>query len=52
VLKVFTIANNWRDSHAYPMRKFRYELTGQMRRQKLQGITVACLKRMASIRKI
>jgi hypothetical protein len=51
VLEVFKIANNWRDAHAYPMRRLRYELFGQMRRNGLDGITVARLKRMPSIRR-
>ena len=50
VLEIFRIANNWRDSHAYPMRKLRYELLGQMRKQRVQGLTAARLKRMQSIR--
>jgi hypothetical protein len=48
---VFKIANNWRDSHAFPMRKLRYELIGQMRRQQVSGQTAARLKRMPSIRR-
>jgi ppGpp synthetase/RelA/SpoT-type nucleotidyltranferase len=50
---VFRIAHNWRDSHAYPMRKVRYELIAQLRRQKLgvAGATGARLKRMPSIRR-
>jgi len=51
IREIFKIANNWRDSHAYPMRKLRFELLGQMKSQKLKGITVARLKRMASIRR-
>jgi hypothetical protein len=52
-LRIFAIANSWRDSHAYPMRRLRYELSGQLQRLKLRqsGITVARLKRMQSIRR-
>ncbi|MGY4413200.1 ppGpp synthetase/RelA/SpoT-type nucleotidyltransferase [Bradyrhizobium sp. LB7.1] len=51
--KVFRVAHNWRDSHAYPMRVVRQELIGQMQRQKLgvAGATGARLKRMPSIRR-
>lgn len=31
IRQVFRIANNWRDSHAYPMRKIRNELSRQIR---------------------
>ncbi len=31
IRQVFSIANNWRDSHAYPMRKIRNELSRQIR---------------------
>jgi hypothetical protein len=51
ILETFTIANNWRDSHALPMRRLRFELLGLMRRCGLEGITAARLKRMRSIRK-
>lgn len=51
IKEIFRIANNWRDSHAYPMRRLRSELSGQIRRLKGSGITVARLKRMHSIRK-
>jgi hypothetical protein len=49
---VFRVAHNWRDSHAYPMRKVRYELAGYVRKFKLGGgFPVARLKRMPSIRR-
>jgi Region found in RelA / SpoT proteins len=51
IREIFRIANNWRDSHAFPMRKLRYELIGQIRRQQVSGQTVARLKRMPSIRR-
>jgi hypothetical protein len=51
IREVFKIANSWRDSHAYPMRKLRYELIGKIRRaQIIGGQTAARLKRMLSIR--
>jgi hypothetical protein len=49
---VFSVANNWRDSHAYPMRKMRYELASQLRKHKFKASApVARLKRMPSIRR-
>jgi hypothetical protein len=53
IRQVFIIANNWRDSHAYPMRKIRNELSRQIRTlNKIVGrFTVARLKRMPSIRR-
>lgn len=48
---VFRIANNWRDTHALPMRKMRFELMGFIRSGKMKGFTAARLKRMRSIRK-
>lgn len=52
IRQVFRIANNWRDSHAYPMSRIRYELSGQIRRNKITGgFTMARLKRMPSIRR-
>lgn len=49
--EIFRIANNWRDSHAYPMRSLRHEIIARMRVLDVQGITAARLKRMRSIRK-
>jgi hypothetical protein len=51
VLEVFRIAHNWRDSHAYPMRRLRYELAGFLRRTGIPGYPPARLKSMASIRR-
>lgn len=51
IREFFRIANNWRDSHAFPMRRLRSALYGQMRKQKVEGNTVARLKRMPSIRR-
>jgi Region found in RelA / SpoT proteins len=52
IREIFAIANNWREAHAYPMRRFRFELFGQMRQLKQEApAPVARLKRMRSIRK-
>ena len=50
LLEVFCIANQWRDSHLYPMNRLRHEVIGKMRARNLPGITAARLKRMPSIR--
>jgi hypothetical protein len=50
-IESFRIAYNWRDSHAWPMRRLRDELKGKVRRVGGQGITAARTKRMVSIRK-
>jgi ppGpp synthetase/RelA/SpoT-type nucleotidyltranferase len=52
IREAFTIANNWRAAHHWPMRKLRHEIIGFMnKRDKLDGLTAARLKRMTSIRK-
>ena len=51
IKEIFRIANNWRDSHMYPMRRLRYGVIGQIRRLKQPGSTFARLKRMRSIRR-
>ena len=51
LIEVFTVANNWLDSHVRPMIAMRYEAMGKMRSQKLEGLTVSRLKRMRSVRK-
>jgi len=48
-LHIFRIAYAWRNSHAFPMRKIRYELGGKIRRRG-NGITAGRIKRMRSIR--
>lgn len=50
IRRTFAIAHNWRDSHGYPMNRFRAILNGQMKRNKVTGNAVARLKRMPSIR--
>jgi Region found in RelA / SpoT proteins len=47
----FKIANNWRDSHAFPMRSIRHSAIYYMRDIGLTGITAARLKRMQAIRR-
>lgn len=51
IAEVFRIAHDWRASHAFPMRKIRFELGGKIRGVKGSGTTAARLKRMRSIRK-
>jgi (p)ppGpp synthase/HD superfamily hydrolase len=51
IRRVFAIAHNWRDSHAYPMRRFREILAKQIRKHQAQASAVARLKRMPSIRR-
>lgn len=51
ILEAFRIANNWRDSHLYPMRSVRVSIAQRMRWQALKGYTAARPKRMTSIRK-
>ncbi len=48
---VFRVANNWRDSHAYPTHMVRRALIGKMNSGGRKGLTAARLKRMSSIRK-
>lgn len=51
IREAFRIANNWRDAHAYPMRSIRHSLIWHMRKNGLDGITAARLKRMQAIRR-
>lgn len=50
IRRVFSIANSWRASHAFPMHRMRAELHGRMSALKLKGLTAARLKQMPSIR--
>lgn len=50
-VRVFKIAYDWRNSHAYPLHKVRLELMANIRKGKKKGITAARMKRMASIRR-
>jgi Region found in RelA / SpoT proteins len=51
ILEAFCIANNWRDSHLYPMRSTRVSIAQRMRWKGLKGYTAARPKRMISIRR-
>lgn len=47
----FKVANNWRDSHAYPMRSVRASMIQAIAGCELSGATSARLKRMPAIRR-
>jgi Region found in RelA / SpoT proteins len=51
LLHIFAVANNWIDTHLYPMVRLRHEAVGKVRKLKLEGITAARLKRLPSVRK-
>src|SRR5258708_718216 len=51
IREAFTIANHWRDSHAYPMRSIRHSVIYYMGDIGVKGITAARLKRMQAIRR-
>jgi ppGpp synthetase/RelA/SpoT-type nucleotidyltranferase len=51
ILEAFSIANNWRASHLYPMRGTRVSVAQRMRWKGLAGYTAARPKRMMSIRR-
>ena len=51
IREAFQIANNWRDSHAFPMRSVRLSVIQHMRHRGIEGITAARLKRMQAIRR-
>lgn len=50
IREAFSVANHWRDSHAYPMRSIHQTLQAHIRLQELEGFTAARLKRMNAIR--
>lgn len=50
IREAFSVANQWRDSHAYPMRSMHQTLRSHIRIQGVQGFTAARLKRMNAIR--
>ena len=50
IRQAFTVANSWRDSHAFPMRSIRHSIIHYMRQVEVQGISAARLKRMRAIR--
>lgn len=51
IQNAFLIANNWRDSHAFPMRSVHMSVRYQMRKVGVRGISAARLKRMQAIRR-
>lgn len=51
LFQIFAVANNWIDTHLYPMGRLRQEAVGKVRKYKLEGIAAARLKRMSSVRK-
>ncbi|WP_454758523.1 RelA/SpoT domain-containing protein [Caulobacter segnis] len=50
IREAFSVANQWRDSHAHPMRSIHHTLRYHIRHQDLGGFTAARLKRMNAIR--
>jgi len=50
IREAFSIANQWRDSHAHPMRSLHHTLRAHIRLRGLDGLTAARLKRMNAIR--
>lgn len=50
IQRIFSIANSWRASHAFPMHRMRAELHGRMSALEVKGLTAARLKQMPSIR--
>lgn len=51
IIRTFTIANSWRDSHVLPMRSIRLSIIQRMRHGRMNGFTAARPKRLSSIRK-
>ncbi len=49
--RIFRIAYDWRNSHAYPMRRIRQEMAGKVKKLNVDAFTAARTKRMSSIRK-
>jgi hypothetical protein len=50
IQRIFSVANSWRASHAFPMHRLRAEMHGRMSALKLKGLTAARIKQMPSIR--
>lgn len=50
IREAFSIANQWRDSHAHPMRSIHQTLRSHIRLREVEGFTAARLKRMNAIR--
>ena len=52
IKQVFRVANDWRDSHAFPMQRVRAQVIGCLNHLRLNGrLTASRLKRMQSVRK-
>jgi Region found in RelA / SpoT proteins len=51
IIDAFRVANNWRDSHAFPMRSIRSQLVYFIGELGLRGISGARLKTMPAIRR-
>ncbi len=51
IRQAFSVANQWRDSHALPMRSMHGSLRAHIRLRRLNGFTAARLKRMNAIRR-
>ena len=51
VREAFLVANNWRDAHAHPMRSIHASVRHHIRKNELDAITAARLKRMQAIRR-
>jgi Region found in RelA / SpoT proteins len=51
IIDAFRVANNWRDSHAFPMRSIRSQLVYFIGELGLKGVSGARLKTMPSVRK-
>lgn len=50
IRQAFTVANHWRDSHAFPMKSMHNSMRAHIRYQVLNGFTAARVKRMNAIR--
>jgi ppGpp synthetase/RelA/SpoT-type nucleotidyltranferase len=51
IREAFRVANNWRDTHAYPLLSVRHQLIYYMGFESIDGLTAARLKRMQAIRR-
>lgn len=50
IREAFAVANQWRDSHDYPMRSIHATVRSHIRLREIDGFTAARLKRMNAIR--
>ncbi len=51
IVRLFAVANGWREAHLAPMRHIHLQLAAAIRRQQLNGVVASRLKRMPSIRR-